>query len=226
MSSPQLWLYASSRLRDPTVTDENFSQWYQEHHVPDVLKTGSVTKGEFFRRLGPQKQFRWLAAYDCDDLDFMEPENFARIPKTHSMLGTTKSCLEIAEFDTRIFQQLFVLKNGEGNEAGNSGPDRYLLTCTFHCDDNDYEALERRCIDGDIIHAFPGSRWLKISRPFEDEDTYLGFMIVQALGDVEPKDLLWLEDNWRSYLAETLGLERQFLQPHLWELLRRCENGS
>ena len=61
----------------------------------------------------------------------MEPENFARIPKTHSMLGTTKSCLEIAEFDTRIFQQLFVLKNGEGNETGNAGMYANLITSTY-----------------------------------------------------------------------------------------------
>lgn len=132
MSSSHLWLYASSRLRDPTVTDGVFSQWYQEHHVPDVLKTGSVRKGEFFRAIGPQKQFRWLAAYDCDDLDFMEPENFARIPKTHSMLGTTKSCLEFAEFDTRIFQQLFVLKNGEGNETGNTGMCDISTRCPWY----------------------------------------------------------------------------------------------
>ncbi|OOG00302.1 hypothetical protein ASPCADRAFT_135845 [Aspergillus carbonarius ITEM 5010] len=223
MAAPQFWLYAQSRLNDPTVKDEAFRKWYQEYHVPDVLRTGSVSRGEFYEAIHPDKQYRWLAAYRCDDLDFMQPESFARIPKTHTSLGTTKSCMEIAEFDTRLFQQSFVLKNGEDSENGITGPDRYLLTCSFHCGSDDYEELERQCIDGDILHAIPGSRWLKISRPLEDEDTYLGSMIVQALDDVDEKDLGCLEEDWRSYLAQTLGLQRQFLQPHLWELLASRE---
>ncbi|RAK98492.1 uncharacterized protein BO80DRAFT_157641 [Aspergillus ibericus CBS 121593] len=208
MSAPQFWLYAQSRLKDPTIKDEAFRQWYQDYHVPDVLQTGSVSRGAFYQAISPNKPYRWLAAYQCDDLDFMQPENFARIPKTHTLLGTTKSCLEVADFDTRLFQQSFVLRNGED---GGLGRDRYLLTCSFHCGSGDFKQLEKQCVEGDLLHAIPGSRWLKISRPLEDEDTYLGSMIVQALGDVDKEDLGRLEEDWRSYLADTLGLQRQFL---------------
>ncbi|PWY88186.1 hypothetical protein BO70DRAFT_286825 [Aspergillus heteromorphus CBS 117.55] len=219
MPTPQYWLYVGSRIHDPTINPDAYSQWYQTHHIPDVMHAGSVSSGAFYRSLSPNNPFDWLATYNCDNLDFIKPDNLARIPKKHPSLGTEKSCFEIAEFDLKPYHQIFVLKkDGDEKGAERAGSDRYLLTCSFHCDNG--EALRQKCIENEMLSVFPESTWLKVSQPMESGDTYLGYMIAHALGDLHTGNVLWVEEEWRSNLARRLGLEGQLLQPQLWELLK------
>ncbi|PYH88613.1 hypothetical protein BO71DRAFT_467507 [Aspergillus ellipticus CBS 707.79] len=217
MPDPQYWLYTASHVRDPRVKDEAYSQWYQDHHVPDVMRAGSISKGSFYKNLSPTSGFRWLAAYDCADLDVLKPQNVAKIPKKHECLGTDRSCLEFAEFDIKQFQEMFELKN-DRNVKKIPDCDRYLMTCSFHCDDG--EELRRRCVGNDMLSVFPQSTWIKVWSPLEHHDTYLGYMIAQALDELPTENLLWMEDQWRLNLIRKLGLEGQMLQTQMWKLLK------
>lgn len=96
-------VYINSKVTDSSLDEESYNQWYQQFHIPDILKSGSVAMASWYRALPKES---WLALYYCHDFKFMtDPEKLNAIPKTHPLLSAEgKKVWEVASFDMRHYE--------------------------------------------------------------------------------------------------------------------------
>lgn len=104
MASPYL-VYVASKIIDPSLDEAQYSKWYQEHHIPDIIKSGSLYRAAWYRSVHKESEMQWLAVYKCHDFEFMTvPEKLNAIPKSHALLGEGNMVWDVASFDMRHYE--------------------------------------------------------------------------------------------------------------------------
>lgn len=99
-------LYVTSRVRSPpTISVDGFHAWYDNVHVPDVLKTSAVDTAYRYNAATESMPWRFLAIYPVHDMPRFTKEEYFSIPATSDALpGPTHSCFDVAQFDIRTYR--------------------------------------------------------------------------------------------------------------------------
>ncbi|KAL3471349.1 hypothetical protein BJX99DRAFT_263369 [Aspergillus californicus] len=128
MAPPQALLYVTSRVRaPPRISSEDFNAWYDNEHVPDILKTSGVNAAYRYNacaaRSGP-----YLAVYPVRDMQFFGSQEYLTIPTSSDTLpGPTHLCFDIADFDSRAYATLAEIEDPDMPP----GPSSELLAVEF-----------------------------------------------------------------------------------------------
>ncbi len=100
-------LYVASRVRSPPrISVDGFHAWYDNVHVPDVLKTSAVSTAYRYHAASETASWPFLAIYPVHDLpQFTTKGEYTSIPFTSDALpGPTHSCFDVAQFDIRAYR--------------------------------------------------------------------------------------------------------------------------
>lgn len=99
-------LYVASRVRSPPVISvDGFHAWYDNVHVPDVLKTSAVSTAYRYNAATDTTPWPFLAIYPVQEIPRFVKEEYASIPSTSDLLpAPTHSCFDVAQFDIRGYR--------------------------------------------------------------------------------------------------------------------------
>lgn len=119
--SPYL-LHVNSK---PTkVSDDLWTKWYTEEHLPDLVSSKTSTRATFYRELPPilggePNPRNFLALYQTDFEESLKTENYTNLRTTSELFpkeGGTKHIGENGDFDARNYELIQVYDpSGIGN---------------------------------------------------------------------------------------------------------------
>lgn len=114
-------LWVNSKITKPDeLSKEDFTKWYDEIHVPDVLKMPSkkITSARRYESIDPSADRPYLAIYPVEDIQFVETPEFLKIPVHDNVFpGPSHLCFDYAEIDTRIYDHIDTYQK-DGVNAG------------------------------------------------------------------------------------------------------------
>jgi hypothetical protein len=116
MASP-LVIYMNSKPTHPKLDDKAYGEWYKNHHIPDIIKTGTCDRAALYFSPQEDNPKRWLALYEVPDFKVMDPAVSANIPLTHELIPDGKPFWEVGEFDGRQYE-LASVYDPSGNGKG------------------------------------------------------------------------------------------------------------
>ncbi|TKA62772.1 hypothetical protein B0A49_09097 [Cryomyces minteri] len=113
-------LFATSKIKNPELSDDIYNKWYNDIHLPDVLATGCAPIALRYKNKNKDAKMPYLALYPLDDLALLESEKFKNIPLTSDVLPGGGEAFENIEFAIRTYLpiQKFegqIEKSGRGN---------------------------------------------------------------------------------------------------------------
>jgi hypothetical protein len=111
-------LWATSKITKPdAVTPSTFDKWYNEVHIPDVLKTSQIHSAYRYKNIDPSAERPCFALYPVDDTNFGDSKEFANIPSTSNLFPDNGSVYDFVDFDVRFYDPVQVFEK-EGAPAG------------------------------------------------------------------------------------------------------------
>lgn len=131
-------LYVQSKISKPDILDENtFLKWYDEHHIPDMLRTSAVKSAFRFQDIDSEAGKPYLVIYPLNDLGFLSSDEFRNVSVQGDPLPGAGNVFDMADFDARFDSLIQVYDPTEkGKGVSDSLPWRY--------DTNMYEAIRNR----------------------------------------------------------------------------------
>jgi hypothetical protein len=103
-SGPGLMFVSSAITNTTELSEETFHKWYNDIHIPDVLKTGAVKHVARFKNADPGVEYPFVVLYVLPDLAFAASEEFKTIPNRHPMLPGSGLCFDSMKFDIRFYR--------------------------------------------------------------------------------------------------------------------------
>ena len=86
------------------ITRSNSSKWYEEVHIPDMLKAG-VKTAFLYKNMDPKADRPWFALYPIPEMALLSTKEFGAIPMTSDFFDVpSKRGDEVADFDGRVYQ--------------------------------------------------------------------------------------------------------------------------
>ncbi|KAK5169766.1 uncharacterized protein LTR77_005744 [Saxophila tyrrhenica] len=126
-------IWANSKPTNPeTLTPDAFSKWYNDVHIPDVLKTGAVTEAYRYEAIDPIEDKYHLAIYSVEDMDGLG-EKLKPVPQDPAIFQN-------AHFDTRFYK---LVQRYESKDSGKDQPSIVLSTEMTPGDVEDYDRWYR-----------------------------------------------------------------------------------
>jgi hypothetical protein len=103
-------LYVNSKIASSRLSSEVFTRWYEEEHIPDILRTSGMNSAYRYYTTSKKKASvgrPYLALYPLKDVSFLQTDEFKSIP-VHSDLvpSESRSIFDVAEFDARYYINL------------------------------------------------------------------------------------------------------------------------
>ncbi|RDL31464.1 uncharacterized protein BP5553_09673 [Venustampulla echinocandica] len=126
MPTPGL-LYVNSRVTSPTLTPSAFDTWYTQEHIPDIFASKGITSAYRYKAIDPSALRPYLALYPVKDLDFLGSEEYMKISVRSEKYFGGRGAFEVAEFDTRYYEEL----EGFGKEGGSSELGSLLISVAY-----------------------------------------------------------------------------------------------
>lgn len=74
-------LFVNSAIKDPALSEEAYTKWYHEQHIPDIFKTngpGAINEAYLWKALDPDAKRRFLALYPTSNVEFLQSDEFKR----------------------------------------------------------------------------------------------------------------------------------------------------
>lgn len=103
MAVPGL-LYANAKITDDRLTPEVLDKWYEEIHIPDVLKTSGFESAIRYKSRDPNAERPYLALYPIKDINFLKTDEFKTIPGHSPLLpGPSHLIYDFVHFDVRVY---------------------------------------------------------------------------------------------------------------------------
>jgi len=140
-------LYANSKITSQDLSAEDFNHWYNDIHVPDVLKTSGVKTAFRYESLDPSAELPYLALYPLKDLDFCNTDESKNIPLGHDMLpGPSHLISDSAYMDVRQYKHLQTYE-GLGGKGTEAGPAKFVVAAAaspIENGDEDFDAWYRK----------------------------------------------------------------------------------
>ena len=142
ISGPGILFVNSKIARNDLIDEKLYLQWYDEDHIPEILKTSGVRSALRFKDVnGDKAEMPYLAMYPMEDIGFTQSEEFRKI-KVHSpMLPGQNSIYDLCDFDVRVYKlvQVFEPKgNKKGKLAISSFCKAWMLTLVHRRDEIHY----------------------------------------------------------------------------------------
>jgi len=106
MPTPGL-LWVNSKITRPDIlSEEVFTKWYTEDHIPEVLASGGIHSA--FRYISPDKSVDrpYLALYPLEDIDFLQTAAFKSISVESPLLPGSGKIFDVADFDVRYLEKV------------------------------------------------------------------------------------------------------------------------
>ncbi|KAF2102077.1 hypothetical protein NA57DRAFT_54010 [Rhizodiscina lignyota] len=106
-------LFVNSKIKKPDqLSEETFTKWYNDVHVPDVLnaRPGEMRAAWRYECIDPEREAKYLAIYTMEDLAFGASEEFKNIPLHHSLFPGSGSSHDFIEFDSRFYKRTKVFE--------------------------------------------------------------------------------------------------------------------
>jgi len=111
-------LWAASKIKNTdSVSPATYGKWYNEVHVPDVLKTSQIHSAFRYKNIDPSSERPYLALYPVGDTNFVDSKEFAEIPVTSDLFPGGRSVYEFADMDARFYDPVQYFER-EGAPAG------------------------------------------------------------------------------------------------------------
>ncbi|KAK3627945.1 hypothetical protein LTR56_018935 [Elasticomyces elasticus] len=135
-------LFVNSKITKPDeVSDEAYTKWYEEVHIPDIFKTSGISEASRFLSIDPKSERPYLALYPLGDLDFLQTDEFRSIPVHHDSIPGSHAIFDFADFDTRYYK---FVQHYEAENAKSGQPDFVIAAAFTPTDDEDYENWYRQ----------------------------------------------------------------------------------
>jgi hypothetical protein len=132
LSGPGI-LWINSKVTDPaSLPVENFTKWYEQVHIPDIIAAGSKLPSEGivsswrYKCLDTSRPAPFLAVYKVPDMGFLQSPEFKGIPMTHESLPDNGPIHRFAEFDARFLGHVETWSSKSAN--GKGGRARFLIS--------------------------------------------------------------------------------------------------
>lgn len=120
-------LHVRSRISDPKLTENVFTKWYDDEHIPEVVATSGIKSG--FRYIDTAKTSPhgnetnpkpFFAIYPLDDLRFTQSDDFRNISVTGREIPGSGVVYDFAEFDVCYLGKrgVSVRKGGSSSKSG------------------------------------------------------------------------------------------------------------
>ncbi|KAK4500052.1 hypothetical protein PRZ48_008238 [Zasmidium cellare] len=135
-SVPPYLLHVNSR--PSKVSDDLWTQWYIEEHLPDLVSSKTSNRATFYKELPPlfdgasDSQRNFLALYQTDFQECLKTENYANLRKTSELFtkeGSSNKIGENGDFDARNYE---LIQAYDPKNSGNDTPPPQLLTVYMH----------------------------------------------------------------------------------------------
>lgn len=113
-------LYVNSKIIQPDkLAPEQYTQWYEETHIPDIFQTAGIDEAYRWQALDPAAERPYLALYPLNDVGFLQSPEFKgnkindsrwtsaknpAIPVQEHKLPDTHRIFDLANFDTRYYK--------------------------------------------------------------------------------------------------------------------------
>jgi hypothetical protein len=118
MAGTQDLFFVKSAISNKSLSDTAFNKWYDEVHVPDVVKTSGVTSAFRYKSIDPAAEKPYLALYAIPDISFCDSEEFNSIPINDDCFAAPKHlCFDDVDFEVRLYKRLHAFEK-EGAKAG------------------------------------------------------------------------------------------------------------
>lgn len=70
-------LYVNSKIIQPDkLSPEQYTQWYEETHIPDIFRTSGIDEAYRWLALDPATDRPYLALYPLKDISFLQSPKF------------------------------------------------------------------------------------------------------------------------------------------------------
>jgi hypothetical protein len=98
-------VWVNSKITNTSaITPSNFSKWYDEVHIPDMLKAG-VRTAFLYKNIDSKADRPWFALYLIPEMVLLSTKEFSSIPMTSDFFDVpSKRGDEVADFDGRVYQ--------------------------------------------------------------------------------------------------------------------------
>ncbi|OCL06272.1 hypothetical protein AOQ84DRAFT_390298 [Glonium stellatum] len=140
--------YVNSKTTSPHLSEEVFTRWYHDVHIPDILATSGINSASRWKSIKLESVERpFLAFYPCN-LEFLHTTEFFDIPTASELLSdpdcTNGSSFGVADFDTRGYERIWK------EDDGTKGPREYLITVMFDTSSEDFKKLVQEAAPSDV----------------------------------------------------------------------------
>jgi hypothetical protein len=120
MSGPGI-IYTPSKIADPTLSLEQFNNWYENVHFKDLLSTGLVKSVSRFKSINPDAEWPYLAIYVLEDMGALQRTGFKSVSIPHESLPDGGPIIKFVDFDTRFYQLVQKVEIGKEDQEGKRG---------------------------------------------------------------------------------------------------------
>ncbi|KAK5717026.1 hypothetical protein LTR17_016168 [Elasticomyces elasticus] len=135
-------LFVNSKITRPDeLSDDAYTKWYEEVHIPDILKTSGISEASRFLSIDPKSERPYLALYPLEDLDFLQTDEFFSIPVHHDSIPGSHAIFDFGDFDTRYYK---FVQHYEAENAKSGQPNFVIAAAFTPTDDEDYENWYRQ----------------------------------------------------------------------------------
>lgn len=129
-------LYVHSKIIQPDkLSPEQYTEWYEQTHIPDIFQTAGIDQAFRWKALDPSAERPYLAMYPLKDISFLQSPEFKgisrdqtkdnsadkilAIPVEEDKLPETHKVFDLANFDTRYYKfvQLYEPENASPGEG-------------------------------------------------------------------------------------------------------------
>lgn len=97
MPTPGVLYVATSLTHSDAPSEEKFNHWYNEIHIPDLLKVKGLKTAIRYKNNDPNVIPQFLTLYPLEDLALLATKEFQEVPITHDKTWGKKSKEEVAE---------------------------------------------------------------------------------------------------------------------------------
>ena len=103
-------LYVNSQIDSAKISPEVFTEWYEDEHISDVLRTSGINSAYRYYTTSKEEEPNsrpYLALYPLEDISFLQTEEFKSIPVHSDLVPTEGRCIfDVADFDVRYHTNL------------------------------------------------------------------------------------------------------------------------
>jgi hypothetical protein len=99
-------LWVAGSITHPELTTENFSKWYEEIHIPEILDNCTIDSAIRWKGIDVSIKRQWLVIYTVTAPDVMESQAVKNLNVVDPKLlpGPTHNIYGVAEFGFRDYK--------------------------------------------------------------------------------------------------------------------------